>query len=252
MASTFSPRFEAVLAEANRFARLMGAALDVVHAGEPDASKEERFRQAFRTLDLPEDTKILWGRGTTPVEAILSTVYEHEVDLLIAGALKHAGDSRNFAGSVSRDLLRSAPSDLLILTAPSVEAVGLGTIVVEVELGANDGTSVRHALDLGNRGGARQLMPVTVQTPFTRAQPSSAGELEAWLQSLVRDAGVFAGEVDCRVIQSNTGFKVCEFVEAMAANLLVVQAPFRDGARNVPSHMDWIFQVIPTNLWVVA
>ena len=47
VASTFSPTFEAVIAEAVSFARHCGAELEIVHAAAFDAEKEKRFLEAM-------------------------------------------------------------------------------------------------------------------------------------------------------------------------------------------------------------
>jgi len=253
VASTFSPRFEAVLAEAKRMAEWFGGSLSIIHAGQQTQEKQDRFLEAIRKLDLPEQTPIFWGDGNAPAEEILQAVTDNEIDLMIAGALRQTegDDSRNFTGNLSRDLMRLAPCDLIFLTSPQAEPLPIESIVVEVEMGADDCLAVRCALELGKRGGASRLMPVTVLTPFAQRKFADSAEIENWLCRLATDAGPFDGQLDCRVIQSNTGFKVCEFVEANQANLLVLRADIRDGQRQVSAHMDWIYQVIPTNLWIV-
>jgi len=253
VASTFSPRFEAVLSEAKRLAAWFGGSLSVIHAGERTDEKEQAFRETFGRLDLPESTPIVWGQGFSPTKEILEAIHEHEIDLLIAGALRQTedSDSRNFVGNISRELMRHAPCDLIFLTSPSVDPVPIESIVVEVEIGVDDAVPVRCALELGKRGGAARLMPVTVLTPFAQRKFADSSEVENWLHGLAAEAGPFDGQLDCRVIKSNTGFKVCEFVEAMQANLLVLRAEVKEGNRLVSAHMDWIYQVIPTNVWIV-
>ena len=70
VASAFSPRFEAVIAEADRVARLFGARLSVLHAGERSDEKVSCFRDAFAGLGR-EEIDIYWCDGDTPASALL-------------------------------------------------------------------------------------------------------------------------------------------------------------------------------------
>jgi hypothetical protein len=52
-------------------------------------------------------------------------------------------------------------------------------------------------------------------------------------------------EIDKRVVTSITGYTLCETVERLEADLLVVKA---EPNGLLPIHMDWLYQVIPTRL----
>lgn len=55
VASTFSPTFAAVLAEADCFAKHCGTELEVIHAAAYDEGKERRFQKA-----LGRDATVRW------------------------------------------------------------------------------------------------------------------------------------------------------------------------------------------------
>jgi hypothetical protein len=52
-------------------------------------------------------------------------------------------------------------------------------------------------------------------------------------------------EVEGRVVTSITGYALCDTIEELEVDLLVVKAK-PDGS--LPIHMDWLYQVIPTRL----
>ena len=83
VASTFSPTFEAVLAEAESFARHLGAELEIVHAAQFDAEKERRFLEV-----MGRDAAIRWVNKHPPAQAIISAAQDYDYELVIAGACK--------------------------------------------------------------------------------------------------------------------------------------------------------------------
>ena len=84
VASTFSPTFSAVLAEAKCFAIHCGADLEVVHAAAFDIEKEKRFVAA-----LGQRPSIRWVAGENAAHAIIAAVKEFAYNLLIAGICKN-------------------------------------------------------------------------------------------------------------------------------------------------------------------
>lgn len=242
VASTFSPTFAAVLAEAKCFAGHCDASLDILHAAARTEEKELRFREV-----LGAGTEIRWVEKESPSAALLSVACDYE--LLIAGALQREDGERPFTSSVARDLLRSASCDLLLVPRPVEAAEPPAHIVL--------------ALDPGEEG--RELLARTVrvlrpsrvtiavtQTPFAAAIAASRGEaptdLDAWLEGLAEGLDDCDIELDERVVRSNTGYNLLDTVEGLKADLLIVKA---NESGCLPLHMNWLFQVIPTRLLVV-
>src|ERR1700752_3646003 len=91
VASTFSPTFAAVLAEAESFARHCGAELEIIHAAEFDAEKERRFLEA-----MGEEAAIRWVSKHPPAQAIISAAQDYDYELVIAGALQVEDADRPF------------------------------------------------------------------------------------------------------------------------------------------------------------
>lgn len=245
VASTFSPTFAAVLAEAEHFARFCKAELDIVHASNFDEEKEKRFFDAMRRR-----IEIRWVQAETPAQAIVDATREGGYGLLIAGALQRDDTDRHFTNGVARELLRSAPCDLLLLPHPNTEPAPVRRVVFAVEPGEDVGDFLREQV--------RQLRPEAVtiaatHTPFAAAIAASRGEepsdVNKWLERLVMEVDGNGVEVDASVVTSNTGYTLCDFIEGLNADLLVVK---KQAARDpLPAHMNWLYQVIPCRLLAV-
>lgn len=250
VASTFSPRFFAVLAEADRFASHFGANLDVVHAAARSDEKEGRFKDSL--LQLGREANIHWEEGRSPSSAIIEVTRRHGHNVLIAGALEREDDGRFFTSGVARDLLRHAPCDLLLVPDPKDGEASFEHVVFGLEPEGDGRPFLQKAV--------RKLKPPRVtlaitETPFAAAIAASRGEaprdVEAWSEELAASIEEEGTEVEIRIVTSNTGFVLCDVIKSLEADLLVVRAECGEKGRTLPMHMDWLHQVIPTRLLVV-
>jgi nucleotide-binding universal stress UspA family protein len=243
VASDFSPTFTAVLAEAKRFSSHCGADLEIVHAGAFDSEKEKRFLEA-----LGQPTQIRWVQGETIARAIIAAAENFAYELLIAGTLHRETDDKPFAGDVARELLRSVPCDLLLVPRPLDEPTLPQHIVfaLEPEPEEENCELLRQAVQVLRPG---RVTIVVTDRPFAPAIAASRGEeprdLEARLEDLADSLAEHKVEVEGRVVTCITGYTLCDTIEELEVDLLVVKAE-PDGS--LPIHMDWLYQVIPTRL----
>ena len=242
VASTFSPTFAAVLAEAGCFSRHCNASLEILHAAAHTEEKAARFHEVLGT-----GANIRWVEKEPPSAALLSVAGDYE--LLIAGALQREDGERPFTSSVARDLLRSAPCDLLLVPRPMKNPAPPEHVVLALEPGEEGRDLLGRTVRLLRP--KRATIAVT-QTPFAAAIAASRGEaptdLDAWLEGLAEGLEEVDVELDERVVRSNTGYSLCDTIEGLQADLLIVQA---ESSGSLPLHMNWLFQVIPTRLLVV-
>ena len=68
VASTFSPRFLPMLAEAKAIATLLDRPLEIIHAGPEIAESQERFSQAFTEMGF--SAPVHWREASQPSAAI--------------------------------------------------------------------------------------------------------------------------------------------------------------------------------------
>lgn len=255
VASTFSPRFLAVLAEADRVARRFVGSLSVIHAAGETSEAAARFADAMKLLQREADTPVVWCPGATPVDGILAGCKQAGVELLLAGALEREGDHRNFLGGVARELLRRADCDLLLFPKPEEVETPWKRVVVAVDMKNPSIDMLNRACAIATSMNAEEMIFIGVVTPFDEAIASNRGGEklnEARLMAIVDQACGFDGMVDTLLMRSTTGFSVCEFVNDSQTSLLIAGAARDQGLRFLPSHVDWLLQVIPTNVLLLA
>ena len=251
VASTFSPRFLPVLAEAGRMTKRFACPLHVIHASPCTPEKEASFQEAFDTLGMEGETVVLWKSHKEPSEAILEAIREEAIDLLIAGALEKESELRHFTGGVARSLLRQARCDLLLLTHPRHPPMGWKKITAYIPPDGN-AAHLPRVFKLAVDEEATHVSLISVLTPFdllrNEEEPSVVQER---IEAFCKDTGDFQGVVDSRIVRSNTGFSLCDVIQAQETDLFVVGFGEENEKHSMPSHMDWLFQVIPSDIWVI-
>lgn len=251
VAATFSPRFLAVIAEADRIARKFDARLSILHAGERSDEKVEKFHDAFAGLGRDE-VDIYWCEGSTPADALVDAASSEYFDLVIAGAVDHRNEIRNFTGEVVRALLQRAPCDLLLLPSPVEEEPGVpSTACLMIEAHRPRWQLARTAI--------ASIAPVRISvlaadSPFAHAREAALGQEEdhSALDHLCEALEEIAADVDLRTVESNTGFTLCDIVQEAAPDFLLVEAEWKNRRRVLPPHLDWLNQVIPARLFLLG
>jgi nucleotide-binding universal stress UspA family protein len=204
-------------------------------------------------LGRSHETAIVWSVDDSPTEAILAACARSGVDLLLAGALEREGEHRNFVGGVARELLQRIPCDLLLLPKPDENAGTCRQVVVEVDLKKPSIEFLNRTCELATRLGAAEMVFIGIVTSFDEARASADDHLdEEGLASIIDQASGFTGDVDFRLLRSTTGFAVCDFLQHNAADLFIAGSRRKDGARRLPTRLDWLLQVIPTNVLLLG
>jgi hypothetical protein len=246
VASTFSPTFAAVLAEAGSFARHCGADLEIIHAAAFDAEKERRFVET-----VGRDAAIRWIDKSPPAQAIISAAQDYDYELLIAGALQFEDAERPFTSSVARELMRDAPCDLLLVPRPLESPEVLRRVVFALEPGEDIVPFLKNCVKLLR---PEHVTIAVTETPFAAAIAASRGEqpqdVDGWLTEIGELLSGGETEIDTRIVRSNTGYALCEVIQGLEADLLVVRALPKERGGTLPLHVDWLYQVIPTRLLV--
>ena len=196
VASTFSPTFAAVLAEAESFARHCGADLEIIHAAEFDAEKERRFRNA-----MGQAAAIRWVSEYPPAQAIISAARDYDYELVIAGALQVEDADRPFTSSVARELMRDAPCDSCWFPGRSSRPMSC------VVLSSHSNPARMFHISCSNSLKLLRPEHVTIavtETPFAAAIAASRGEelqdVDAWLEELCAPLFEADVEIETRVV----------------------------------------------------
>jgi nucleotide-binding universal stress UspA family protein len=263
VASTFSPRFRQVLAEAKRIRDRFASDLHVIYVGERDEQAAKKFKDALGQLQLPADSPIHYENGDPP-QAILGALARHKIDLVVAGALEKEVVLHPFLGNVARRLVREAGCAVMLFTRPDVKPKPLRQIVFVADGSDHALHALKRTLPLASAESCERLHVIRIITAFDKARESiraDAGEgeksqtkdeEEEALEEFVLSAGATEVPIEVRCIRGNTGLVASDFVQSVKADLLVVPMPKKDGAtRELPSNIAWITDVIPCNLWVI-
>jgi nucleotide-binding universal stress UspA family protein len=263
VASTFSPRFKQVLAEAKRIQEHFSADLHLIYVGERNDEIAKKFRDALAQLELPLDSTIHYEEGVPP-EAILRALAREKIDMIVAGALEKEVVLHPFLGNVARRLVREAPCSVMLFTKPAVKPRPLRRLVFVADYSDHGLQALKRTLSLATAESCERLYVIRIITTFDQARASiRAGgrtgkksdvedDEEEALEKFVLSAGATDVPVEARCVRGNTGLAASDFVQSMKADLLVVPLPKNaGGTQQLPSNIAWVTDVIPCNLWVI-
>ena len=263
VATTFSPRFKHVLAEAKRIRDRFGAELHLIHVGRKNEETPRKFNDVLAELRLPADSPIHYEEGD-PAEAILAALVRENIDMLVAGALEKEIVLHQFLGNVARRLVREANCSVMLFTRPEKKPKPLRRIVFVADHSEQGLVALKTTLMLAEAESCERLYVIGIITAFDEARASIAGDAngkathkpnhadEEPLEEFVLSAGATEVPIETRFIRGATGLAASDFVRSVEADLLVV--PLQKSAGTVqplPSNIAWVSDVIPCNLWIV-
>ena len=268
---TFSPNLEANINEAARLALFFGSKLVLIHVGEASEEKLNKFL-AFLTpfKDQGLGFEVSFKSGD-PVEVILSTTNEKEVDLLIIGALKKENFVKYYLGSIARKVTRKATCSVLLLINPSKERVSCSHIVVNGLKDPKTEETVATAFFVGHKLGANKITvveevsdeEVSVKVDDDKSlRKSTIVKERLRLREEMRVKtilGTIPGELtkDIKIksqpIFGKRGYSIGHYAQVARADLLVMNAPrkmnFWD--RLFPHDIEHILTELPTDVLIV-
>ena len=263
VATTFSPRFKHVLAEAKRIRDRFGAELHLIYVGRRNQETSRKFSDVLAELELPADSPIHYEEGD-PAEAILAALARENIDVLVAGALEKEIVLHSFLGNVARRLVREANCSVILFTAPQKRPKPLRRIVFIADHSQQGLVALKTTLMLAEAEACERLYVIGIITAFDEARASIAGEAtgsgthkpdhaeEDPLDEVVLSAGATEVPIETRFIKGATGLAASDFVRSVEADLLVVPLPkSRETVQQLPSNIAWVSDVIPCNLWIV-
>jgi nucleotide-binding universal stress UspA family protein len=263
VATTFSPRFRHVLAEAKRIRDRFQAELHLIHVGKRNQETPRKFSDVLADLELPADSPIHYEEGD-PAEAILAALAREKIDMLVAGALEKEVVLHPFLGNVARRLVREANCSVMLFTHPQKRPKPLRRIVFIADQPEQELLALKTTIMLAEAESCERLYVIGIITAFDEARASIAGEAtgtathepdygeEDSLDEFVLSAGVTEVPIETRFIRGATGLAASDFVRSVEADLLVVPLLKRDETvQQLPGNIAWVSDVIPCNLWVV-
>jgi len=263
VATTFSPRFKQVLAEAKRIRERFSADLHLIFAGKRTDEIAKKFHDTLAQFQLPTDSKIHYEEGD-PADAILRALAREKIDMVVAGALEKEVVLHPFLGNVARRLVREALCSVMLFTKPLLDPKPLSRIVFIADYGDHGLQGLIRTLPLAAAESSERLYVVRIITTFdearasiradatTHKKPGSQDDEEDALEKFVLSAGATEVPIEARCVRGNTGLIASDFVQSVNADLIVVPLQKKGGtSQPLPNNIAWITDVIPCNLWVI-
>ncbi len=268
---TFSPNLEANINEAARLALCFGSKLVLIHVGESTDKKSKTFLTFLKPFENKGlEFEILFKSGD-PVDVILSSTVEKNVDLLIIGALKKENFLKYYLGSIARKITRQASCSVLLLINPSKERVPCKHIVVNGLKDPKTKETVNTAFFVGHHLGADKI---TVVEEIDQDEVSVKVDDDKSLRrsTLIKERLRLREEarvkkildtipadytkdlaIKSQPIFGKRGYSIGHYAQVARADLLVMNAPpkmtFWD--RLFPHDIEHILTELPTDVLIV-
>src|ERR1044071_2111779 len=174
VATTFSPRFKQVFAEAKRIRERFSADLHLIYAGKRNEETAKKFHDALTEMKLPTDSKIHYEEGD-PADAILRTLAREKIDIVVAGALEKEVVLHPFLGNVARRLVREAPCSVMLFTTPAAKPKPLRRIVFVADYSDTRLEALKRTLTFAAAESCERLYVIRIVTTFDQARASIRG-----------------------------------------------------------------------------
>ncbi|MDZ4667548.1 MAG: universal stress protein [bacterium] len=269
IAIAFSPRCEALVAEAKWLQDAFHSPILFIHVGKKTMQEEQYLKHLLHRfhLDRPEN-KIIWKEGE-PVETILETVNEEKIDLLVAGALEKESLVKYFLGGVSRQLSRKIRCSMLMLTEPSIHPIGFKNIVVEGTDHPKTENTIAIAVQWAKASNSESVAIIQEsdlnKLALIRHDEWKEDEVGEKKEAFLREEDEKLDEIlsctDCgklkiltERIEGKPGYVISQYARKHKACLLVVNSP--DKPMNLldrvfPHDIEYALAELPCNLLIV-
>jgi len=270
VAIAFSPRLEAILAESKRLQEKFNAQMIFIHVGEKNLQQEQYLKHLLHRFGLEkQENSLLWEEGD-PVEIILEKCKEHDIDLIVAGAMEKESLLKYFIGSVARKLCRRAKCSVLMLREPSVQPKAIMNIVVEGSDHPKSVQTIETAIYIAKQVGSSnvnivQESDISKMALIRSTENLTDNESDKRREKLFKEENERLAEIlkcnDCGSLKVNVeridgkpGYVISSFAREQKADLLLLNSPdtklnFLD--RVFPHDIEYALANLPCDLMIV-
>lgn len=268
---TFSPNLKANLCESSRLALMFGAKLVLIHVGEFSEEKETRFQTLMESfIEQGLNYEMVFEQGD-PVETIIKVTKDHNIDLLILGALKKENIYKYYIGSIARKITRQATCSILLLINPSEERIPCQHVVVNGLEDPRTKQTIMTAFHVAKRLNAdkvtiveeinQQEVAVAIEDDKSLRKANIRKERlrtreDARVKKILEDIPDYDLQelsVELQPIFGKSGYSIGHYAQITRADLLVMNAPdkvtFWD--RLFPHDIEHILTELPTDVLIV-
>ncbi|PQJ81846.1 universal stress protein [Polaribacter glomeratus] len=264
----FSPNLKPNIFEAVRLANMFDAELVGVHVGEKTNQKITDLNALLNEADnLKRGFKAIWQDGK-PVDVILQTCTNENIDLLILGALQQENLLKYYVGSIARKITRKSPCSVLLLIKPSVKRFKFKHIVVSGLKEDRTEETIKTAFLVAKKLDCKKItiveeikqeeLHVTVNDDKSLRRANIAKERittreDRRVKNILKDIDCANLTVKMQSIFGKRGYSIGHYAKVKRADLLVMNAPIKSGLidRIFPHDIEYILSELPTDVLIV-
>lgn len=268
VALAFSPRVEAMLAEASRMAVLYESRLIVIHIGKKNAETTRKMTDLLAKQSV-SNISVVWREGSV-AEEVLAVCKNEAVDLLLLGALTKESMFKFYVGSIARKISRKAKCSIMLFTEPKIDPRSFGRIVVSGVEHPKTQETIATAVYISRKENVEELYLLKEEESPTLglhlSDDKTNDEIEAGKKQFRMEADARckklieaipeAAEVNIkrRVIFGQPGHCIKNFAKAKKTDLIVINSP--DKALGLMDRvfrhdMEHLLAELPCNLLIV-
>lgn len=267
LAIAFSPRIEALIAEAKRLSEIFDAELILIHVGEKDEAQEVRLQETLQKLGIQHGAQVFWESGK-PANKIIQVCEEQDVDLLVAGALKKEGILQYYIGSIARKIIRKSTCSVLMLIEPLEVPTPFDKVVINGTQQEQTPRVIGRGLEWCKIDQAKQVFIVNEIKMYgmQMATAGEGGESEisntrrklvaeevAYVEGILKNLDKGNLKVHIKITCGKWAVELARFATDVKADLLIVGDEGKLGLldRLFPHDLEEILADLPCNLLIV-
>lgn len=268
LAIAFSPRMEALIAEAKRLIGLFGSELILIHVGLKTADLEAKLSEIISIHGLnTASVTTIWKEGK-PAKMILKACEEENVDLLMLGALKKEGLLTYYLGSVARKVIRKTKCSVLTLIDPKVNPTKFAKVVINGTQLEVTPRVISQGLKFCQIEGAAQVHIIN-EIKLYGLQMATAGEGSEdeishtrrklvqeeirYVQEILKGLDQTGLKINIKVTAGKWAVELARYCESITADLLIMgdENGYTFLDRLFPHDLEEILSDLPCNLLIV-
>jgi nucleotide-binding universal stress UspA family protein len=264
----FSPNLKPNIFEAVRLANMFDAELIGVHVGEKTDEKISNISILLEEADvLKKSFNVIWQEGK-PVDVILQTCTQQNIDLLILGALQQENLFKYYVGSIARKITRKAPCSVLLLIKPSIIRATCKHIVVNGLSDNRTEETIRTSFFITKKLNCKKItiveeikqeeLLVKIDDDISLRRANIAKERiktreDRRVKSILKEIDCSGLTVKIQSIFGKRGYSIGHYAKLKRADLLVMNAPSQAGIldRIFPQDIKYILAELPTDVLIV-
>lgn len=251
VATAYCPDFSAVLAETVHFVERTTGGLTIFHVGLRTPETDAALTEAVGGLQVEFSVDALYQEGENIAETLVSMCNEDSLDLLFLGNGQPQENLKAF--------IWNAPNSVWLLTRPQATGTRYRRIAVATDFGSEADEAIEAAHWLASRDQAElyvfSLFQAFADTKGQTHRLFESGTIAEETERLEASLSPLANSqvpIFFQVSPVSKSHSASEYLQGIQPDLVVLPAVREEGALYPPSHLDWIIQSPPADLWVMA